>query len=68
VAEHGDCSVPASYVTADGYQLGRWVVKQRQKHQGKLGGLSESQQSRLEALGMVWDVQGAAWEEGYPSA
>eukprot|EP00966_Prymnesium_polylepis_P321659 7377967-Prymnesium_polylepis.1 len=65
LAERGDCSVPLGHVTVDGYRLGGWVATQRQKHQGKVSGLSESQRSRLEALGMVWDALGAAWEEGY---
>ena len=37
---------------------------QRQKYKGKDGGLTEEQRARLEGLGMVWDSQEAAWEEG----
>ena len=57
VEEHGDCLVPDSCVTADGYKRGTWVSTQRQAYQGTRGGLSASQVSRLEALGMVWRVR-----------
>ena len=56
-AEHGDCLVPVSYETADGFKLGGWVSEQRMKYQGKNGGLTPEQQSRLEELGMVWKVE-----------
>ena len=28
--EHGDALVPKAYETADGYALGKWVIRQRQ--------------------------------------
>ena len=65
VEEHGDCLVPYSHVTADGFNLGSWVSTQRQAYKGSKGGLSAEQVSRLEALGMVWDPLSAAWEEGF---
>ena len=64
-ADNGDCLVPKRYETADGFKLGIWVGNQRQKYQGKQGGLSESQQSRLEELGMVWDRLEQAWEASF---
>ena len=54
--EHGDCLVPRSYKTADGYRLGQWVATQRQVYKGQRGGLSASQVSRLEGVGMVWEL------------
>jgi hypothetical protein len=54
--EHGDCLVPRSYKTADGYRLGQWVGTQRQAYKGQRGGLSASQVSRLEGVGMVWEL------------
>ena len=65
VEEHGDCLVPYSHVTADGFNLGSWVSTQRQAYKGSKGGLSAEQVSRLEALGMVWEPLSAAWEEGF---
>ena len=62
-AEQGDCLVPTSYVTPDGGKLGTWVVNQRQARKGKGGGLSEERTARLEALGFVWDLYAAAYEE-----
>ena len=56
-AEHGHCLVQFDYVTSDGFKLGIWVGTQRQKYQGKDGGLGESQRSRLEALGMAWKLR-----------
>mmetsp|Transcript_42311 Transcript_42311/g.75811 ORF Transcript_42311/g.75811 Transcript_42311/m.75811 type:complete len:394 (-) Transcript_42311:114-1295(-) len=63
--ELGDCNVPPRYVSPDGFRLGRWVQNQRDKYRGKRGGLSEEQVSRLEALGMVMDQAGKAWQEAY---
>ena len=63
-AEHGDCLVRQAYKTAGGFALGQWVHTQRQAYKGAKGGLSASQVSRLEALGMVWEPLAAAWEAG----
>ena len=49
--------MPQSHVTADGFKLGPWVATQRQAYKGNQGGLSAERVSRLEALGMVWDVR-----------
>ena len=49
--------MPNKYETSGGSKLGRWVGKQRKKYQGKDGGLTPEQQSRLEKLGMVWKVE-----------
>lgn len=56
-AEHGNCLVPRGYKTADGSALGTWVNTQRQAYKGANGGLSAPRASRLEALGMVWNVR-----------
>ena len=50
---NGDCLVPNGYVTEDGYRIGRWVGKQREK-QSKL---SEDRRRRLDELGFVWDAR-----------
>ncbi len=61
VEEHGDCLVPASFKSGDGYRLGQWVGVQRsQKEQ-----LSEERRGRLDELGFVWDPFKQQWEEGF---
>ena len=60
----GHCRVPATYRDpASGVRLGGWVGKQRE---GKDTMLPERRE-RLDALGFVWDVLGAWWEEGVSS-
>lgn len=64
-SEHGDCNVLYTFITADGYKLGRWVESQRNEHRKKHSGLTDSQIMDLEALGMTWDVLPVAWQEAY---
>ena len=61
VKKHGHCKVPAKHVTADGYRLGSWVDKQRQRQDG----MSAERKARLDALGFIWDPHEALWEEGF---
>ena len=61
VSEHGDCKVPLRYQSADGFRLGIWVNKQRQKQNR----LSPERKARLDALGFIWDRHEALWEEGF---
>eukprot|EP00438_Fugacium_kawagutii_P017890 Skav201907 [mRNA] locus=scaffold3992:66369:67490:+ [translate_table: standard] len=62
-AEHGDVLVPYSYLTASGFNLGRWVDTQRRKK--KNGKLTQGQLDRLDELGFVWDPYREQWENGY---
>ena len=64
VSEHGDCNVPATYVSPSGYALGRWLNRQRDK--GKANHTPE-QQAQLDALGFVWDKPDP-WETRYALA
>jgi superfamily II DNA or RNA helicase len=57
--EHGHCNVPDSY--AANPQLGTWVSTQRSTQ--KRNQLPAGRIQRLEALGFVWDLRDAAWEE-----
>lgn len=60
----GHCRVPAGYTTPDGFELGSWVLNQRQRH--KSGDLSSERASRLEQIdGWTWDAVSSAWEVGY---
>ncbi|MER8188159.1 helicase associated domain-containing protein [Kitasatospora sp. NPDC094015] len=49
-----------------GYRLGRWINAQRRVH--KAGSMESGRYRRLEALGMVWDEQEAAFEENLAAA
>ena len=59
--ETGGCLVPDEYKTADGFALGKWVGKQRQK----ASDMTAERVRRLESLtGWVWDSRAAAWDDG----
>jgi len=58
----GNCLVPFSHETEDGYGLGKWVDKQRQRK----GKLPKDRIKRLNSLnGWVWNTREVAWENGY---
>ncbi len=62
--EHGTSRVPQSYVTPDGYTLGRWALNQQKTH--RQGKISAERQERLDALpNWTWGPNEAAWEDGY---
>jgi hypothetical protein len=48
-AEHGDCRVPQSFKTEDGFNLGNWCANRRKAY--KKGKLSQERIDALEALG-----------------
>ena len=51
--EHGAADAPLRYVTADGYKLGAWLARCREKY--AKGSLSAERVRRLERIGMVWN-------------
>jgi Helicase associated domain len=53
VSELGDCKVPFSHRSADGYRLGQWVQVQRRRRDT----MPAAQKARLDALGFVWGSQ-----------
>jgi hypothetical protein len=58
----GHCRVPDGYRTDDGYQLGKWVGKQRSRKDT----MALDRQRRLETLpGWSWDLLSDQWEEGF---
>jgi hypothetical protein len=57
--ENGHCNVP--HIWPSNRELGLWLGRQRQAC--KTGKLSEDRIKRLEAIGVVWDLADAAWEE-----
>jgi superfamily II DNA or RNA helicase len=60
--EHGDCLVPAKFITKDGYKLGAWVRNQRIQKAVVLA----DRKIKLEGLrGWSWDQLELKWETGY---
>lgn len=52
----GNLNIPGSYCI-DGLQLGRWISVQRQAYNGREDcNLDDTQISRLEEIGMLWEV------------
>ena len=63
VEENGDALVPRS-CTVDGFQLGKWVNKQRLSFTG--GTVDADRRRRLEDLpGWTWDALAGQWEKGF---
>ena len=50
--EHGAADAPYAYVTPDGFKLGVWLAKCREKY--SKGTLSREKIAQLEAINMVW--------------
>ena len=62
VAQNGDARPLATFKTADGFALGTWVSKQRQKREL----LSQDRIACLESLkGWTWDPVTDQWNDGY---
>ena len=65
-AEHGAADAPYAYVTPDGYKLGVFLSKCREKY--VKGKLSETELKRLNAIGMVWNKSRKKdWDECFES-
>jgi superfamily II DNA or RNA helicase len=65
VDQHGHARMPQSY-TIDGYRLGKWVGKQRNRHTE--GTLDPDRERRLQDLpGWTWDARDYIdrWEDGF---
>jgi superfamily II DNA or RNA helicase len=67
VDREGHCYVPSDY-EQNGYRLGRWVGTQRGLRDlisDIRRPLSAERREQLDELGFVWDIEDAAWEEGF---
>ncbi|MEW1912531.1 Helicase associated domain protein [Kitasatospora sp. NPDC085895] len=60
-AEHGHLDIPLRHASADGAQLGQWLVQQRRFY--RKGWLPADRITALEALGVVWDPADARWQQ-----
>ena len=70
--EHGNLDMPASYITEDGFRLGRWVRRQRETYREEakkcfLSGISAVRIKKLEQIGMIWETK-SSWERRYQLA
>ena len=63
---NGNCRVPNSYVTDDGFKLGGWVANQRTKY--RTGKLSDDKIKRLEEISFEWNSLNSRWESNYANA
>jgi superfamily II DNA or RNA helicase len=62
VEENKHALVPMTFVTPDGYTLGRWTAIQRSRNRA----LRKDRRNRLKVLpGWVWNVNAHHWEEGF---
>ena len=68
--ENGNLDVPISYVTEDGFPLGRWLKQMRTTKRAKSDqSLTESQIQQLDSIGMQWEKRGdTAWATSYAQA
>lgn len=62
--ENGHLFVDKNYVAPDGFELGKWIHKQRDKYLGLSGySLSDDKIEKLEDIGMFWeDLKNAEWD------
>ena len=65
--EHGDLNIPGTYVTEDGFQLGRWYASVKRQYRD--GMLSAEKKEQLEEAGILWSsVHMTKWAMHYREA
>ena len=64
--QYGDLQVPVKYKDDMGFALGNWLNNIRARYRS--GGLSQSQEDALEAMGIVWNAVDSRWECCYAEA
>ncbi len=64
---HGDLLVPQKYKCEDGFPLGTWIATRRGGYigYGSWAKPTDAQIARLEAIGMIWDVEEYYWRKNY---
>ncbi|MDE6285302.1 MAG: helicase associated domain-containing protein [Bacilli bacterium] len=63
--KNGNLDVPSNYKTADGINLGNWIMCQKDKYKNGMYKISSSQVKLLEEIGIVWDVAETNWFNNY---
>ena len=68
--KHGNLNIPRYYVTPEGIKLGIWLLTQRTYKNGtvKNDSLTPERISKLEKIGMVWDVPDNRLEQHFIAA
>lgn len=61
--KYGNLTIPTSYVTENGENLGAWIAENRDNYEIK--NLSEDQVEKLETIGMAWSLTENEWDEKY---
>lgn len=61
--KYGNLTIPTSYVTENGENLGAWIAENRDNYEIK--NLSEDQVEKLETIGMAWSLTENEWNEKY---
>jgi len=59
--EHGHLDIPATLAGNKRNALGEWIVRQRKYRRD--GILAEDRIRRLDAIGMIWEHRGVAWQK-----
>ena len=70
--QHGNLQVPYDYVSPEGYQLGKWIVRQRIAYKGCHSAneksnrkpLSPERKKMLDAIGMDWREEDS-WQKNF---
>ena len=66
-SEHGSADVPLNYICDDGYKLGQWLSKCREKYAKHT--LTDSQIQKLENIKIIWNKSRKNdWEDCYKLA
>lgn len=58
----GNLNVPTTYQTQEGFRLGRWICRQRERQN-----MPAAQQEKLDHLGMIWQKE-EPWEKRFKLA
>jgi hypothetical protein len=64
--EYGNLEVPKGYITEEGINLVKWIIRQRQDY--KKGKLTSEQIKALESIGILWNPYREKWDKMFSYA